>query len=283
MDYFDLHCDTAYECYSKKQEFYVNQLAVSGESGRCFKRWAQTFAVWIRDDEPEPWGLYCDIMADFRAKIETRPPNLTPVFSVEGGSLLEDDADRIYALKNDGVKFLSLTWNGENRLAGGTATEKGLTDFGKRVIDKMNSLSIACDLSHLNDKSFYEVMARARFPLATHSNCRALCNNPRNLTDNQIKLLAEKGGVIGLCFYPEFLGKDPFCGIYENIFHLCEMGFENSIAIGSDFDGGEMDKSLDRVEKVPDLYSYLKCRGLKDSLLYKIFYKNAENYIAKLG
>ncbi len=282
MNYFDLHCDTPYECYTKSLEFYVNRLAVSGKKGEIFKCWTQTFALWIKDDAENPFWLYKNILDDFKLKLQKKPCNLTPLFAVEGGAVLENDADRLYILKGDGVKFLTLTWNGENNIAGGSKTDKGLTDFGKTVIAKMNTLKIGCDLSHLNDKSFFEAIKYAEFPLATHSNCRKICSHPRNLNDEQIRLICRCGGIIGLCFYPEFLGADTFQKIYENIYHICDMGFENNIAIGSDFDGAEMDRRLDNISKIPHLCRFLKQKGLESDLLNKIFFQNANNYIAKL-
>jgi len=282
MNFFDLHCDTPYECYTKKQKFYVNSLAVSGKGGAIFEKWWQTFAVWIRDDCENAWQLYENIIADFKQKILNKPQNLTPLLSVEGGALLESDSDRLYKLREDGIKFLTLTWNGENLIAGGCNSQKGLTDFGREVIFKMNKLRIGCDLSHLNEKSFYKAIEIAELPLTTHSNCREICNHPRNLSFEQIKLIAEKGGIIGLCFYPAFLEGNVFEAIYKNIFYLCDKGFENKIAIGSDFDGAKMDNSLCKIEQIPCLFDYLQEKGLKKELLYKIFYKNAYNFIAKM-
>lgn len=282
MRFFDLHCDTAYKCYIDDEEFDVNRLAVSGECGKVFDEWSQTFAVWIKDDQENPFLLYKNILSDFKSKLGNKPQNLRPIFAVEGGAVLENDSDRIFELWADGIKLLTLTWNGENNIAGGSHTDKGLTDFGKTVIEKMNHLKIGCDLSHLNEKSFFAALENAEFPLATHSNCKSICDNKRNLSNIQIKLLCEKGGIIGLCFYPDFLGEDIFEMLYENIFHIADMGYENSIAIGSDFDGGVMNKRLDNISKVPDLYRFLNCKGLCDELLDKIFFKNANNYIAKL-
>ena len=87
---------------------------------------------------------------------------------------------------------------------------------------------------------------------------------------------------MGICFYPEFLGGDTFESIYENIFYLCDKGYEDNIAIGSDFDGAKMDKRLDDVSKVGAIYTFLEKKGLKRTLLDKIFYINANNFIAKL-
>ena len=146
----------------------------------------------------------------------------------------------------------------------------------------MNTLKIGCDLSHINEKSFYSAIEIADFPLATHSNCRTLLDHPRNLTDEQIKLIAEKGGIIGLCYYPAFLGGKPFDALYKNICHLLEMGLENNIALGSDFDGALMDETLSSPLDIPCFYEFLSRNGLENKLLDKIFFQNANNYIAKL-
>lgn len=279
MNYFDLHCDTPYECYFKKQDFYKNSLAVSGEKGAAFEKWHQVFAVWIRDDLDEPYNLYKAILKDFKEKLSKKPENLTPYFSVEGGAVIEDDIDRLYALRGDGVRILTLTWNGENRIAGGSKTDKGLTHFGKRVIREMNDLNMLCDLSHLNEKSFYSAAELADYPIATHSNCKKVFDCPRNLSDSQLKLIAEKGGIVGLCLYPKFLGGDIFERLYQNICHLLELGMENNIAVGSDFDGADMAAELDSIAKIPILRAKLCEKGLSETVLDKIFYKNAENHL----
>ncbi|MGI6279271.1 MAG: dipeptidase [Acutalibacteraceae bacterium] len=283
MNYFDLHCDTAYECYTKNQDFYSNSLGVSGQNGNIFEAWKQVFAIWINDTEKYPWQLYKNILNGFKEKLKIKPDCLTPLFAIEGGAVIEDDPDRLYTLAEDGIKYLTLTWNGENRIAGGAKTEKGLTDFGKDVIKTLNTLPIACDLSHLNEKSFKMAIELAERPIASHSNCFEICDNSRNLKLWQIKAIAQKGGIIGICFYPQFLGEsDVFEQIYRNINYLCEKGFEDNIAIGSDFDGGKMNERLDNIAKIPSLYTFLAEKGLKNALLNKIFYQNAENYIAKL-
>lgn len=279
MKFFDLHCDTAFECFKNKKEFYKNDLAVSGERGKNFEDWHQVFAIWIKDDEKNPFSLYKSVLKHF--KKQKMPCNLTSYLSVEGGAVLEDDIDRLHILKNDGIKVITLTWNGENNIAGGVESEKGLTKFGEKVIDKMNELELICDLSHINRKSFYKVAERAEKVIATHSNCYEICRHKRNLLNEQIKIIAERNGIIGLCFYPEFLGDNVYDKIYENIFYLCYKGYEDIIAIGSDFDGGEMDKRLNNISKIPYLYDFLENKGIERHLLYKIFYENAYKYIAK--
>ena len=279
MDFFDLHCDTAYEMYLKNEGFYENNLAVSAKLGECFENWAQTFAIWIKEDTKQPFLFYKNALKHLKGSLCGK---VTPIFAVEGGSVIEDKIDRLYELKQDGIKFLTLTWNNENLIAGGVNSEKGLSAFGKEVITQMNKIGMAVDVSHLNDKSFYDVIEKSETVLATHSNCRSICGNKRNLTDCQIKLLAQKGGIIGLNFYPPFLGDSFYDDIYKNIYHLCEMGLENNIAIGSDFDGAVMPQDIKNISKIPDLYAKLLEMGLKKDLLYKIFYKNGYDFTTNL-
>ena len=279
MDFFDLHCDTAYEMYVKNKTFYKNDLAVSGQKGECFENWVQTFAIWLPENVENPYLFYKNALSHLK---ENLTDNVKPVFAVEGGTVLEDNAERLYELKNDGVRFLTLTWNGENLIAGGCHSQKGLTDFGKSVIKIMNKLSMAVDVSHLNDKSFYSVVENAEKVLATHSNCRSICDVPRNLKDDQIKLIAARKGIIGLNFYPAFLGGDFIEKLYENIYYLCNMGFENNIAIGTDFDGARMDIEASNISKIPQIFARLEQKGLKKELLYKIFFKNANDFVSNL-
>ena len=278
--FFDLHCDTPYECFTKKQEFINNTLAVSAVKGAVFDVWYQTFAVWIKDDIENPFEQYKKIITDFKVKTQSKPQNLNPIYALEGGAAIEN-IDCLYEMKSDGIKFITLTWNGENKIAGGCKTEKRLTDYGKQVIRTMNELKIACDLSHLNEKSFYSAIEETNYPIATHSNCKKIHNHIRNLTDNQIKLICRKGGIIGLCPYPEFLGGDVTEKMYQNIFHICDMGYENNISIGTDFDGAKQSEELKDISKIPQFFIKLKEKGLKEELLQKLFYKNAVDFIAK--
>lgn len=282
MNYFDLHCDTPYECYKKDLAMRRNGLAVSFDYANLFDKWQQIFAVWISEDTKNPYGIYKKIIKDFKSKIRRKPENLTPIFAVEGGAVIERDINRISKLFEDGVKIITLTWNGENAIAGGCKSGAGLTRFGKSVIKRMNELGLVCDFSHLNDKSFYKAIDLAERVITTHSNCRAIYDHKRNLTDEQIRLIAEKGGIIGLCFFPGFLGGDTFEKIYQNIYHLLSMGLENHIAIGSDFDGADMDTRLEHVGDIPSLYFRLSEKGINDRVLNKIFYENAANYMLNL-
>lgn len=282
MNFFDLHCDTAYECYIKSKDFNKNDLAVSGEKGEIFENWHQTFAFWIKDDAENPWNLYQNMFSDFNEKLKYAPKNLKPIFAVEGGAVIEDKIERLLSLKQNNIRFITLTWNGENKIAGGALTDKGLTDFGVEVIREMNKLGLVADLSHLNKKSFYSAIEIAEKPIATHSNLNCVCDHKRNLDIQQVRLIAEKGGLIGLTFYKEFLGENFYKQFYKNIYTLCEMGLENNIAIGSDFDGGEMPCEAKDITYIEKIWDKLNTMGIENTVLNKIFYENALKYTLNL-
>ena len=103
MNYFDLHCDTPFKCYKENLSFKDPSLAVSESKGKFFDKWYQTFAIWIDETEEKPYELYINALADFKGKLKDAPSNLTPIFSVEGGALIENDIDRLYRLKSDGI------------------------------------------------------------------------------------------------------------------------------------------------------------------------------------
>ena len=137
MNFFDLHCDTATEWYNQNLTLKSDTLSVSSRKGKFFNKWYQTFAVFINDNCQNPWERYLNIHKRINAVLNNKPKNLTPVLSVEGGSLLEEDIERLDILKEHNIKFLTLTWNGENSIAGGCKSEKELTPFGTKVIKKI--------------------------------------------------------------------------------------------------------------------------------------------------
>lgn len=283
MNYFDLHCDTPYECYVKNKNFSDASLAVNSAAARDFGRWYQCFAVWIKDDMHNPLEFYRSVISDFKRKIsDSNVNNMVPFFAVEGGALIES-TDTLKELYYDGVRYLTLTWNGKNRIASGVGTKGGVTDFGCRVIEELNRLHIACDLSHANQESYFDALQIADFPIVTHSCCHSLFSHPRNITDRQITALADKDGIMGLCFYPEFLGGgNVFDAVYGNIIHLLSLGAEDNIAIGSDFDGAEMNTALDSARCIPTLYAFLEEKGIQKNILEKLFFENAYKFFLKL-
>lgn len=284
---FDLHCDTPTVCLRQGIGLQDDKTAVSLKKAEQIEKWVQTCAVFIPDNLPDPYGHYRAVLAHFKSRATLPFDDLakpkTLLLSVEGGRLLEGKPDRVEELRRDGILTMSLTWNGENELAGGAGSMAGLKKTGRAVVRRMNECRMACDLSHLNDRSFYDTVQLADYPLATHSNSRAVCCHRRNLTDDQLCVLRDKKGLVGLCFYPLFLGKgNPFRSLFRHICHMLDLGLEDNLAIGSDFDGADMDERLNGTDKIPSLYDYLYKMGIDSSLLDKIFYQNAMRFYQKL-
>ena len=288
MNFFDLHCDTPYLSEREGEPVLDGRLAVNLKKGRLFSRWCQVAALWIPDECTDPVGRYERMKNAFLSQITpkttARGLDSTPSFllSLEGGAVINDvcDVDRLY---RDSVRVITLTWNGFNKLAGGCNTAAGLTPLGRAVIERMNELKIALDVSHLNDRSLREALPLAKYVIATHTGCRTVCGVRRNLSDLQLKAVAEKGGIAGLCFYPRFLGEgDVFSDFAAHLKHAVDVVGEDAVAIGSDFDGADMAPELDSLDKVPALYCYLSENGFSTETLDKIFYLNAFLYFKDL-
>ncbi len=279
MNFFDLHCDTAYKCYTQNLHFTDSTLAVNAAKAACLNEWHQCFAIFINDGIKNPFDFYNETLLYFKNQLNAKPKNLTPIFTVEGGLLIENDLSRVERLYKDNIKALTLTWNGENQIAGGADTNIGLKPFGRELIYELNRFGIATDLSHLNKKSFYSVIELADKPIVTHACCEYIYNHRRNIDDTQLELLTQKNGLFGLCFYPVFLGQgDVFESIYKNIYHILELGYEDYLSIGTDFDGADMSNKLLDISYIPLLYNFLNQRGISKKILSKIFFENAFDY-----
>jgi len=203
------------------------------------------------------------------------------LLSLEGAEPIESIAilDIFFHL---GVRCIGLTWNHGNMLADGCKGTGGLTPFGKDVVNRMSELGILCDVSHLSQASFWDVMMIAKKPLiASHSNCYALCPHPRNLTDSQIKELAQTGGVISINFYPDFIGLNrDLDSIIKHITHICELVGVEHVGIGSDFDGAEfLITNLENSSKLINLAKELEKNGFHRREIEKIMGNNIINLL----
>ena len=166
--------------------------------------------------------------------------------------------------------------------------QKGLKPFGFEVVEQMNSLGMLIDVSHLSDGGFWDVLSTSSKPIvASHSNARALCEHPRNLTDDMIRALAEKGGVIGLNFYPYFVnpaGHASVSALAEHALHLFYIGGEDSVAIGTDFDGfdGVEILEIEKAEEMERLWEALKAKGFTEAQIERIAYGNVKRVLQAL-
>ncbi len=171
------------------------------------------------------------------------------MLSVEGCDLLSEGMEVLDGWYAMGVRMAALTWNYPNALGTPHCTDSvtGLTPFGREAVRRMASLGIACDVSHLNERGFWDLLEMGVVPLASHSCCRSLCPHSRNLTDEQLKKLFGAGGYVGVNFYPAFLkekGEATTEDIADHLEHMMSVGGEGKVGFGSDFDGIER-KPLD--------------------------------------
>ena len=301
MRYFDLHCDTIGECSNNNLSLKNNSLHISLARAEKISEYTQVFAVWIPDElRGKAAEKYFDKTADyFNKEIEKNKELIslygsdenTPVkaiLSVEGGSACGGTIEGLYHLYKKGVRLITLTWNAPNEIACGAFSKGGFTEFGKEFVRTSEELGITLDVSHLNRQSFYEFAEISKKPfIASHSNANIVDNEfakKRNLDDEQIRIIKNRNGLIGLNFCRDFIDSENFQGVdalYEQIKYMLSLGCEDTLAFGSDFDGCTIHKDLSGIEKMPDVYMALKDRGMDETILEKIFWKNAERFFLK--
>ncbi|MEH7503962.1 dipeptidase [Neobacillus drentensis] len=164
------------------------------------------------------------------------------MLTLEGVDAIGNDLARLHILYQLGVRSIGLTWNQANLAADGAGEPRGagLTLFGKEIVEFNNEHQILTDVSHLSDQGIWEVIELAKYPIASHSNARALCNHLRNLTDDQAEAMFAKGGLIHVIYNPPFVkesGEATIPDLVKHIDHFCSMGGVKQIGFGSDFDG----------------------------------------------
>jgi len=216
---------------------------------------------------------------------------LSAFLTMENGYLVQGKMENIKRFHEMGVGLITLTWNdancfGQNHSKNPKLMQQGLTAFGKEAVLYMNDLGIMIDVSHLSDGGFYDVAAISKKPfVASHSNCRELAPSTRNLTDDMIRILAEKGGVAGINFEPSFLNRNPddtisrVSRICDHIEHFIKVGGVECVGIGTDFDGIDGTFEIADCTKMELLFTELKRRGLSDDVIEKIAFLNVERVI----
>ncbi len=315
MNLIDLHCDTLWKILDldQKGDLLKNQCSVNIPSMRQGGTMAQFFAcfVFARNMEGEDWNekyensyIHVCKMAEFlKSQTDSYHTDLamagcfseimknagqgkiSAILTVEDGGVLNGRPERILELHDMGIRLVTLLWNDENCIGYPNSgakeiMEKGLKPFGIEVIERMNDLKMIIDVSHASDGTFWDVLNVSKAPVvASHSNCRTVCGHRRNLTDEMIRSLAEKGGIAGLNFYGPFLGSPKESRIEDmvrHILHMIRVGGSDFPAIGTDFDGFD---GLSRLE-VPNpgsmdlLWQELERAGLGASQLEKIWSGN---------
>lgn len=298
MKVFDLHCDTIGECYKHQKNLRSNDMHLSLEKTAQYEEYCQVFAIWITDDKRGQTAVdYFNNVADLYYKsIEENDDlisaygsgNDTPVKGIlacEGGSACGGTLDGLRHMYERGVRLVTLTWNDNNEIGGGAFSEGGITPFGVEFVKECEHLGVLIDVSHLNRETFWDVVKVTEKPfVASHSNANIVDNERgirRNLDDDQIKVIRDRRGLIGLNFCNNFLQQQEYPGLLslcEQIRYFLEMGCEDIIALGSDYDGCEMIDELKGAEKMSETYEFLLSQGFSQKIIDKIFYENAKRF-----
>ena len=285
----DAHCDTLYEMTIKGKK--LEDCCVTPARLRAGDISLQTFAMFTsyRTGHPYEDGLAMkeafkrlplpQLHGQLPGEMPAEP---TAILACEGGEMLKGDLNVLAEFDDDvRLRLLTLTWNFENEI--GTAAKvnatEGLKPFGVELLAEMDRRGICADVSHLNEAGFWDVIRHAKLPpVASHSNCRWLCDVPRNLWKDQVKAIIERGGFIGVNFYSDFLASDGRAtleDVLRNIDEICALGGEDAVGFGSDFDGIDVwPEGLDHPGKLPGLLELLRERGYTQEQLEKIAGRN---------
>jgi len=319
--YIDLHCDTLSRAGIADDATItkINGTMIDIQRLKKSGVMAQFFAMFLpqRDDAawfgyekmPDLWDLMLHMRRVFQNTLEENRDclafagnyeelirnrdkgKISAFLTIENGSVVEGDFARLEQIYDMGVRLITLTWNdpncfGWNHSKDEEQMNRGLTDFGIEAIARMNDLGILIDVSHLSDGGFYDVARYSKKPfIASHSNCRSLCPSTRNLTDDMIRLLAEKGGVSGINFEPTFLDAkcheigwdyaeskiEYMCDMVE---HFVKIGGIECVGIGSDFDGIGGNLEIADCTQTERLFEALKKRKFSEEKIDYIIYKN---------
>lgn len=263
MKIFDAHCDVLYKMFMDREIDFKDsgklQVNFEGLQGSQLK--VQCFAIYVPESvHPEMKFNAALYMVDlFYEKVLKAYPQVKlissrqdidrlkddeigAILTLEGCDAVGCDLLKLKTLLRLGVSSVGLTWNYGNCAADGVLEERGagLSSFGKQVVSVLNAAEAWCDVSHLSERGFWDVMEWGDFPFASHSNCYSLCPHPRNLSNEQIEALIERDSVMGITFVTEFLSGKQTATITDILRHLeqvCSLGGEDHVGFGSDFDG----------------------------------------------
>lgn len=295
----DLHSDTILEVASGKRD--LTQRSATGHidlprlrdggvdvqvfalfvhpsfSGAGFARASALLDAFDRADTRAADLVRATTVAELEQAV--RAGRVAAVLAVENATALDGDPGNVDRLYARGVRMMSLTWNNSNDLADGATEEShgGLTPLGRAVLARMQARGIVVDVSHLSARSFWDVLGATRGPvMATHSNAAALTPHRRNLTDEQLRALAARGGVVGVNFYPLFTGGPTLRHVLNHIDYLVKVMGVDHVALGSDFDGfSQPVAGLEDVSRLPNLTAGLLERGYRPEDVRKILGGNA--------
>lgn len=310
----DCHCDTLTELYNKNASLYKNEQHFDIKRQIALGGGLQFCAIYVPTEVFRYQGglRYTLCLLDkYNQEIKKLHENGIDVLQVrtaeDAGNVLKHKAATLLAIEEGGaidgslealrclyelgVRAMTLTWSNRNDIADGIneeATGSGLTLFGKQVVAEMNRLGMLVDVSHISTAGFWSVIETSSKPIiATHSNAKSLCSHPRNLNDEQIKALAQNGGLAGITFAGQFLEEDwrNACieSVYKHIDYMLNLiGNDDHIGFGSDFDGiSHPPYNIQGVQDYKPLIEYLS-KYYSDETINKITHQNVINLLQKV-
>lgn len=316
MKYIDTHCDTLMRAFLDKDldMMHLPESMVDFSRMKAGGTMAQFFAMFLLppgaekmldlsqpvDDDVYINTLHDALMRNIEKYSEIiafakngddllaneKAGKMSAFLTIEDGRSVNGSMEKLERYYDMGVRLISLTWNFANCFGSPNSKDpvimaQGLTDFGKEAVVRMNELGMLVDVSHLSDGGFMDVAALSKKPfVASHSNCRAICPHQRNMTDEMIRILGEKGGVAGINFGPEFLNPDVTCKdstaalMVQHIKHFLDVGGSDCVGIGTDFDGIQGNMEIGSPDKMELLFHLLHKEGVSDDQIEKIAWKN---------
>ena len=310
----DCHCDTLTELYNKNASLYENeqhfdikrQIALGGGLQFCciyvptevFRyQGGLRYTLCLLDKyNQEIKKLHENGIDVLQVRTAEDAGNVlkhkaATLLAIEEGGAIDGSLEALRCLYELGVRAMTLTWSNRNDIADGIneeATGSGLTLFGKQVVAEMNRLGMLVDVSHISTAGFWSVIETSTKPIiATHSNAKSLCSHPRNLNDEQIKALAQNGGLAGITFAGQFLEEDwrNACieSVYKPIDYMLNLiGNDDHSGFGSDFDGiSHPPYNIQGVQDYKPLIEYLS-KYYSDETINKITHQNVINLLQKV-
>ena len=312
MKVVDMHCDTIGELWKAEKagkpiSLRSNSLHIDLEKMQKGDYLLQNFAMFVflgREKDPlvnvlEMIDVYNRAMAENADIIgpvlnyediekNRATGKLSGMLTIEEGAVLKGNPYVVRSLYQLGVRMLTLTWNFENEIGYPNTIVKakdydpsrhyGLKPEGIEIVREMNRVGMIVDVSHLGDDGFWDVVKYCDGPfVASHSNARAVCNHTRNMTDDMIRALADKGGVMGLNFCGDFLnpnGKSRVEDMVRHAKHIINVGGSDILGLGTDYDGIDGDLELDHCDKMPLLAQEMERQGFSTQQIEKIFHGN---------
>jgi membrane dipeptidase len=321
MKVVDMHCDTIYEILKEQRkginsELRRNHFNIDVEKMKQGDYLLQNFAMYVPlQQDKHPLEECLNLIDCFYSELEKNKDllslalcyddivknleeeKISALLTIEEGGAACSSLVFLRTLYRLGVRMITLTWNYPNGIgypnvdfSNGNRPdvhipnkEDGLTPFGIEFVQEMERLSMIIDVSHLSDAGFYDVLKYTKKPfVASHSNARSVTNHVRNMTDDMILRLAERGGVLGINFAGEFLeesepGKikrSKISNMVKHINYIVNLAGIDCVGLGSDFDGIYQDLELDHAGKMHDLAKALKEGGFTQEDIEKIFYRN---------